>query len=93
MPGGGKRVQVLGTDEGHEQERHDHAPAVELALLGLAENEKHERGVEEVLASGHAAIIRGHLPAVVGAKVEVRVELLLNPRVDQVRQRSSAAWR
>src|SRR5436305_707516 len=49
VAGGGERVQVLGVDEEHEQERNDHAPTVELPLLGLAENEKHERGVEEVL--------------------------------------------
>jgi hypothetical protein len=68
-------------DEEHENERNDHAPAVELALAGLAEDEEDERRVEEVLASGHVGMIRGERRRGIGAWVESRVDLDLNPRV------------
>jgi hypothetical protein len=47
----------------------------------LAEHEEDERRVEEVHASGHAAIICGRRGRGIGARVESRVELQLNPRV------------
>ena len=81
VAGGRKRVQILRADEEHEDERNDHAPAVELPLPGLAEHEEDERRVEEILASGHAAMIRGRRRRVIGAGVEPRVDLPLNPRV------------
>jgi hypothetical protein len=82
VAGGRKRVQVLRADKEQKGERSDHAPAVELPLPGLAEHEQDERRVEEILGSGHAAIIRGRPLHVVGAGVEPRVDLSLNPRVE-----------
>jgi hypothetical protein len=46
----------------------------------LAEHEEDERRVEEVLASGHVAIICGRRGRGIGARVESRVDLELNPR-------------
>ncbi len=82
VAGGRNRVQVLRADEEHQDERNDHAPAVELPLPRLAKDEENERRVEEVLGSSHAAIIRGTRAHVVGARVEPRVDLPLNPRVE-----------
>jgi hypothetical protein len=79
IAGGGKGVQVLGADKDHQEERDDHAPAVELPLPALPEHEKHERRVEEILRSSHAAILRRTHPGVVGAEVETRVDPHLNP--------------
>ena len=89
VAGGRKRVQVLRADEEHQDERNDHAPAVELPLPGLAKHEEDERRVEEILASGHAAMIRGRRRRSIGAGVEPRVDLDLNPQVGggQVRPR------
>ena len=76
VAGGGHRVQVLRADEEHEDERDDHAPAIELALPHLAKDEEDERRVEEVLGSGHAVMIRGRRVRVVGAGVEQRVDFV-----------------
>jgi hypothetical protein len=82
VAGGRKGVQVLRADKEQQGERNYHAPAVELPLPSLTENEKDERSVEEILGSSHAAIIRGRPLHVVGAGVEPRVDLSLNPRVE-----------
>ncbi len=70
VAGGRERVEVLRADEEHEDERNDHAPAVEFALPGLAKHEKDERRVEEILASSHVAMIRGRRCRGIGARVE-----------------------
>ncbi len=87
VAGSRQRVRVLGADEEHEQERHDHAPAVELPLPGLTEHEEDERRVEEILRSSHAAIIRRRPLSVVGARVEPGLIFRLNPAVDLVHDR------
>jgi hypothetical protein len=78
-------VQVLRTDEEHQDERNDHAPAVELPLLRLAEHEEDERRVEEILISGHAAIIGRRPFPVVGARVELGLISSLNPQAEAAR--------
>ena len=85
LPAVGSECDVLAGDEEDDREGDEDAAAVELPLAGLAQDEEDERGVEEVLGCGHAAIIGARRRRVVGARVEPRVDLGLHPWVDPVK--------
>ena len=84
VAGSRERAQVLRADEHQKSERNDHAPAVELPLPSLAEHEEDECRVEEILSSSHATIIRGRPLPDIGAEVEPRVDLPLNPPAEHI---------
>lgn len=50
--------------------RHDHSPAVELALPGLTEHEEDEGRVEDVVGRGHRRMIELRVCRVIGPRVE-----------------------
>lgn len=69
-------------DEEHRRHRTHQAPKVEPPLARLAKNNKNEHRVDEVISNCHAPIIDRPPLAVVGARVEPRVDFCLNPKVD-----------
>jgi hypothetical protein len=81
--GGRQRVDVLGGDPGDEHERKHEVAAVDPALLGLAEDDHDEQDVDQVIGGGHTPIIDPMTARVVGSRVEPRVDLPINPRIER----------
>ena len=82
VAGSRNRVKVHLSDEEHQHERNDDRAAVERPLPRLPKNDENEQAIDEVIGSSHAAIIDGTTRPVVGARVEPKVDLDINPRVE-----------
>jgi hypothetical protein len=75
-------VHVLPSDEEQNDQWNQERTEIQLPLARLAKHNQNERGIDEVLRSSHAAMIGRAARLVVGAQVELPVDLGLNPRVD-----------
>jgi hypothetical protein len=79
VPGGWDRVDVDVRHEEHDPQRHHDAPEIKPPLVSLAQDDEDEDCVDEVIGDGHRAIIVLGRACVVGAGVDVRVDLSSTP--------------